>query len=190
MLTIKRGVSEILGSLLLAMIVLGALGWLLTQWQQGVGRSTAQLKGLTQQAELSTLRIDCTGNYIVSIDPTVPSVTDLSKDPAYSNVTYCDAELTAPSYRAYLVVQLSCDGKPLSYFIYGNFTRVIVNGIALYQFHPLSSSSLDPKVPCTSFTFYPYAYLHIVMPSGLEKLALCFVNLTSTQWTVVSCVGV
>ena len=78
----------------------------------------------------------------------------------------------------------------MGYVIYGNFTKVVINGLTLYQFHPLNSTALVPSVSCTTYKLNPYAYLHVVLPNGLEKIAICFVNTTSLGWTVGSCTGV
>ncbi|NPA85464.1 MAG: hypothetical protein GXO07_05635 [Crenarchaeota archaeon] len=187
-----RGQSEVLATLVIAMIVLGALTWLLAQWQAGVGRAVKEINELTRQAEKIAIRIDCTGNYIVFIDPTAPSVTD----PAgtnYAKVRFCYAELGDEAYKAYVVVPFTCNGAPGAYFIYGNFTLENVNGLSLYAFHPLGPSAVVPKATCADPTFLPFSSLHVVFPDGSEKVLTCFINTTlvggSYLWGVASCVG-
>jgi len=188
---LKRGAAELVAALLVAMVVLGALSWMLAQWQKGIGNARKGINLIASQASLNNIEVDCSGNYLVAIDPSVPNVTDVStSSTGLANVTYCYTTLTAPVYRAYITISLICDGEPMAYVIYGNFTKVAVNNVVLYQFHPLNSTSLVPLIKCSDYTIEPYPQLHIVMPNGLEKVAICFVNTTSLGWTVGSCSGV
>ncbi len=186
----KRGASELVAALVLAMIVLGALGWLMVQWQKGVGGAKTQVDVITAQAQVSAIKLDCAGNYLVGLDPTTPTVYDITQDPNLGNSTYCYTNLHLPKYTAYVAIWLTCNGQPLTYFIYGTFVQTEKDGVILYQFHPASSNAIVPYVGCTTFSLNPVAYFHIILPNGLEKLAVCFLNKTSTYWAVVSCTGV
>ncbi len=187
-----KGQSEILGALVLAMIVLGALTWLLAQWQQGVGEAVKEINKVTEQTEKLNIRIDCTGNYLVFINPSGPSVTDASTT-IYSKLSYCYAELVDKSYKAYIVTPFTCSGYPSAYVIYGSFVQTVVNGVTLYQFRPYNSTAIVPLASCTNIAFSPFATLHILFPDGTEKVAVCFLNTTKlstgTAWGVTSCVG-
>jgi len=188
-----RGQSELLATLMIAMIVLGALTWLVAQWQAGVGKTVKQMNEITRQAEKIALRISCTGNYIVFIDPSVPSVTDPALT-SYKDLRFCYAELGGKVYKAYVVVPFVCNNEPGSYVIYGNFSQEAVNNVVLYAFHPASSSAIAPSFACSGTpTPMPFATLHVVFPDGSEKLLTCFVNVTlvgtTSEWGVTSCVG-
>jgi len=187
-----RGQSELLATLVIAMIVLGALTWLVAQWQVGVGKAVKQINEVTRQAEKMAIRIDCTGNYLVFIDPSVPSVTDPA-DTSYKDLRFCYSELGGKVYEAYIVVPFVCNNEPGSYVIYGNFTLEKVNNVNLYAFHPASSSAVVPSVACSNPTFVPFTTLHVVFPDGSEKLLTCFINVTlvgtTYEWGVTSCVG-
>jgi len=189
---LKRAQSELLAAMLLAAIVLGALTWLVAQWEKGVGNLIKRVNEVTVRSAKLSIRIDCSGNYLVFLDPTVPSVID-AESTEYNNLRYCYAELGASSYKAYFVLPFYCNGEPSAYFIFGTFSRNPVDNVTLYTFKPSSSSAVVPQVACDKINFMPFATLHIVFPDSSEKVVSCFTNITLVNgeylWGVSSCVG-
>ena len=188
----SRAQSELIATMVLATIVLGAIAWLVVQWERNVGMAVKRMEEIASRSSKLGIRIDCTGNYLVFVDPTVPSVIDPALT-AYSNLRYCYAELTLNAYKAYIVLPFYCNGQPGAYIIYGNFTKVVENNVVLYTFHPLTSSAIVPAVVCNNINFMPFAQLHIIFPDMSEKVASCMTNVTYVNgayvWGVTSCVG-
>ncbi len=196
----KRAISELFGALLLATIVLGAMVWLLAQWQNSVSQLTQQVNIITKQAEVEAVRVDCSGNYLIglatetgtgsaSVSLTNPLVVDINNT-NLGNWSFCYAGFNLPKYKAYVVIKGSCTVSsstiPMVWIIYGTFTKTTVTNAILYHFLQTSTTAVVPDTITTSCTYDPFATLHIEMPNGLEKLAQCVMNVTTVTWTYSS----
>ena len=192
----KRAISELFGALLIATIVLGAMVWLLAQWQTGVTSVVQQVNIIGKQAEVSGLRVDCSGNYLIGMATATnnlllsqPKVVDMS-DTNLGNWSYCYAEFNAPALRAYVVIKGSCvvntDTVPVIWIIYGRMVKTTVTNAVLYHFSQTTTTAIIPDTITTDCSFDPFATLHVVMPNGLEKMAPCVMNVTTVTWTINS----
>ncbi len=192
----KRAISELFGALLLATIVLGAMVWLLAQWQNSVSQLTQQVNIVTKQAEVGAVKVDCSGNYLVglatetnAVSLTNPLVVDMNKT-NLGNWSFCYAGLNLPKYKAYVVIKGACTVSsstiPMIWIIYGTFTKTTVTNAVLYHFLQTTTTAVVPDTITTNCTYNPFATLHIEMPNGLEKLVQCVMNTTTATWTYSS----
>ncbi len=194
----KRAISELFGALLLATIVLGAMVWLLAQWQKSVSQLSQQVNLITKQAEVGAIRVDCSGNYLVglatetssgtvSVSLTHPLVVDINKT-NLGNWSFCYAALNIPKFRAYVIIKGACTVSssrvPMIWIIYGTFTKTTVTNAVLYHFLQTTTTAVVPDTITTDCTYDPFATFHIEMPNGLEKIVQCVMNVTTVTWTI------
>ena len=193
----RKASSELLAVILLTAIVISMAAGIMLTWHKEARVSRSQLDVVDMVRKASSYRLDCLGNYLFAFDPSSLKVYDLNAGTSLANATYCYSNLPRLTLPAYAVIELKCNSNPLFYIVPGSFEPTNVNGAEVFIFVP-STSTLTPRTICSNPTFTGFAYLHIKLPTGLEKLALCYVDSVSFQdssgnqisaWAVRSCVG-
>ncbi|ALU12568.1 hypothetical protein EYM_05215 [Ignicoccus islandicus DSM 13165] len=193
----KKGSSELLAVALLAAVVIGLATGIIVTWNKQTASSRSQLDVAEMVRKASSYTLDCLGNYLFAFDPNNLKVYDLNNGTSLSYATYCYSNLPRIEFTGYATIELECNGKPLFYVVPGTFKPTIINDAKVFVFIP-SVSTLIPKASCSNPTFTGFAYFHVKLPTGLEKIALCYVDNVQFEdssgsevsaWAVRSCVG-